>query len=591
MALDNIQAIDRDSSIKKETKGTIYSIKLKQKTLEKAKELMEKRETLIQQLNANVADGVQRGDTTEQLVGQNIVAAANIEKLEKKINILGMIQGPLEERGTRKIRLIGKMIKEAKAKSDAIYAVNEEEEKLEVSETTPVVVEVPAVNVQQIAANAGQAIGQSIETAISGQSLGENHINEVPGAVLGISPAQVASVVTEPVVSVPVQNQPLPVSSAPVEVTPVAPVVEQVAPVVTEPVVSVPVQNQPLPVSSVPVEVTPVAPVVEQISVATEPITEVDLEEQNRINNETMKNYVGENIMNNTENEYIPMTEEEVAESQRKLVETAARSEEARHQRIMEEEARKAKEVETINESKGFDFVSVPAINAKQEIPTEPEKSLKLEEPLRDDILIAPEREIKTEEKTDKTVDVQVEKPLLVEAKEKEKPRLKNMSASEKKEIIVSHRDESIEELAALIKEEQQKQEEKQREKEKRAAELKGLKEDYDKLIENEKFAEERLEDLKKQEEKKDKELEEKKAELRKRLETMQNHTESIDADIQKYIEEFDSIKEDGDKRNDRLEHLISEAEDVQKTISDIDEMLEKFGSVGEDTTGFQKII
>ena len=589
MALDNVQTVDRVQTVKKE--GQVkpdYSIKLKKETVRKAEALMAERDLKMAQLKESISDDVKSGATVEQLVGKNIVLAADIEKLDKKINILLCMQGPVEQKGERAIRLIAKMMKEAKKKSDAIYAVNEKKEVETVPETTPIVEvpQAPTVNVQQIAANEGPVIGQNIDAAISGaQSLDENAIKEVMDNALGIAPTQVAQTVVEPITEVQVQNQqPLPASGTPVEVTQVAPIVEPVS-VVPEPVTEVQVQNQqPLPVSGAPVEVTQVAPIVEPVPAVPDTTTEVsvDLEEQNRINNKTMENFVGDNaIVNN--NEYIPMTDDEVAESQRKLAEVEEQSEKARYQRIIEDAEYAAKKVEALNASKGFNFATVP------EMVTEPENATESEKPLRDEIQIPADREIEVEVKVDEKTE-EVDQPKLVERddKEKEEPRWESMKLEEK-ENLVSHRDESIEELAALIKEEQEKQEEKQKEKIKSAEELKNLKEDYDKLIENEKAAEERLEELKKQKERKDKELEENKEELRKRLETIRDNNSSIDADIQKNREEFDSIKQDGDKRNDRLEHLNSEADGVEKNISEIDEMLEKFGSVGEDAAEFKK--
>lgn len=548
MALDNIQTIDRDLSVKKEDKDkTIYSINLKPSTVEKARGLLEKRESLMQELNANISDSVQNGETTEQLVGKNIVLAANIKDLERKINILVGMQGPVEARGQRAIRLIKKMYDEAVRKSSLIYPASEKTEENEVvPETTPVVVEVPTVNVQQIAVDNGQAVGQSIENAIGAEENNATGSLEVPTTPVVVEP-------TTEVVAV--QNPQIPTNEVPVVST--ENVVEPVVSAVVEPTV---------------------------VEVPTTPVTNnpVDLEEQNRINNETMKNYANEAMINvEPEKEYIPMTIEEIIESQRKLAETAARSEEARYQRLIAEEARKAKEVEAINESKGFDFTNVAPI----EIETEPEKAL------RDDIIVAPERDIFAEEKINKDIEEKKEEPVLVEEeKEAETPRWESINISEK-ESLISHREESIEELATLIMEEQQKQKEKQEAKTKSEEELQYLKEDYDKLIENEKAAEEKLAELKEQAVKKDKELEEAKEELRKRLESIKDSNDSIDADIERNKKEYDSIKEDGDKRNSRLEHLNNEANSVQKNISEIDEMLEKFGSVGENATVVQKTI
>lgn len=577
MAMDNVQTVDRSQTVKKEDKEkTIYSINLKQSTVDKAKKLMAKRDELIAQLNANIAEGVERGATTEQLVGSNMVIAANIGELEKKINILSAMQGPVETQGTRALRLIQKMIKEVKRKSDIIYAVDDKKEEI-VPEPTPgeasVIVEVPAVNVQQIAADNNQIVGQSIEDAIDAEkAINENNIKEVAKTSLGTVPTQqevLAAPSTEVVAEV---NQPLPVNVVRVDsndgvgIVPVEVVPETVPE-------TVPVVENSIPQVTVPVEVASVVPTIEGQPVK----NEVDLEEQNRINNETMKNAYENEMANASEYEYVPMTEEEVAESQRKLEETAKKSDEAKHQRIIEEEARKEKEVAAINESKGFDFDSIPTVTSEPEVTTESEK------PLRDEIQIPADREFEVEEKVEEEkeeVQESKEKPVLI--KTDDEPSKGVIASSWEKEEMSDAGTKSIEELAELYEKELELKKQREEERTESEKKLQELKEDYAKLIENESATEKQLEELTTEEEEKIKKLNELKNKLTKVYELTKDTNSDLLADTQKNHEESSSIKEDGDRRYERLESLNSEVASKKANIAKIDEAIAKYGYIDE---------
>lgn len=619
MALDDIQTIDRDLSVKKEDKDkTIYSINLKQSTLEKVKALMAKRDELMANLQESVAQDVNSGSTMEQLVGKNIVLAAKIAELEKKINILSLMQGPIEARGQRAIRLIKKMYDETINKSNLIYPATEKQEEtfsnnnVSVPETSPIVEVPPVVDVQQIAESNEKVIGQTIENAITAEkTLDEKDIKEVTDASLGVVvPPVVTEVATTPVVVNPVVANP--VVTNPVVTNPI------VTNTINENLNTVPVTSAPVMVEvSTPVQTVPVV-------VATEP--EVNLDELNRINNETLRNYAYDSMnINSVESEYVPMTDEEVLKSQKKLEDDEIRSEEARHQRILEEEARKEKEVAEINESKGFEFESIPTIvnlpnisveekeyapmteeevlesqkkleeteikseEAKQQrlveegkikendeseleefnfesVPTVVNISSEVEKPLRDETIIVPER------------------PEPVEEKVLDEPRMTNVNDWEKEKLI-AHRDDSIVEMAELLKAEKEREMATIKAQEKSEAELNDIKEDYARLIENEAAAEKNLADLEKEEEMKSDKINRLCEDMRKQLIDLQKKNADTDDAIKKNQEEFSSIKEDGDRRNERLESLTKEADAKKERIAQLDDMLRKYGPVEEDTT------
>ena len=568
MAIDNIQTLNGDRSIKEVEGKNTYSIKLTQRTLDKVKKLMAERDQLKAEVSKNIQEAVDNNATVDQIAGRNIIAAANIISLEDKIEILSM---PMTENnetvelvGTRAIKLIDKMIKEAKKKSNAIYAPEEKkEEPVTVPETTPVVVEIPTigeppvVDVQQIAQENKEAVSASIENAIS-----ENDIKEVIGSELGVVPP-VAVPTAEAVVV-----EPTPISETEInevvnnELNVVPPVVEptteaviaEPAPIieeVTEPVVEVAPVVPPVVEPTTEAVIAEPTPIIEEV---TEPV--IDEATKESIINEKMHNFVneGKTVVDDSEKEYVPMTDEEIARAKENI-------ELEKYNEIYAAEAKKSQEVAEVNEAKGFDMEEVP---------------------LRDEIQIVPEREETVELKIENDVQEEIEEPVLVEENEEE---ARSVVVPEwEKEKLESHKEESLEELAELYQTEMEIK--KQKEKEKAASEedLQEIKENYAKLLENETAVEKQLEELTAEEEMKINKVNELREVFSKKRELTRNETTSLTADIERNNEEFSSIKEDGDRRSERLEGLSKEVNSKQERIAQLDEMLAKYGYVEDES-------
>ena len=557
MAIDNIQTLNGDRSIKEVEGKSIYSINLTQKTLDKVKRLMNEKNKLTAETRKIIQTAIDNNAPIEQVVGKSIIAAANIVSLRDEIEILTM---PTKENneatelvGTRAIKLIDKMIKEVKKKSDFIYAPEEKkEEPVTVPETTPVVVEIPTigeppvVDVQQIAAENKEAVSASIENAIS-----ENDIKEVIGSELGVVPPAV--VPTTEAIAI----EPTPITEAEISevVNNELNVVPTVVETPTEPVVNIEEPIIEKATESVIEEAPVVTPVVETV---TEPVMD-DVTRENIIN-EKVNSFVNESksIANNMENEYVPMTDEEIARAQENI-------ELEKYNEIYAAEVKKSQEVAEANEAKGFDMDELP---------------------LRDEIQVVPEREEEISKKIDENVQEEVEEPKLVEENEEE-PRSVVVPEWEK-EKLESHKEESLEELAELYKAEMEIKKQKEREKAASEEELQGIKENYARLLENETAVEKQLEELAAEEEEKKNRVKELKEKISKEYELTRNENSSLEADIKRNYEEFSSIKEDGDRRNERLEGLNKEASSKQERIAQLDEMIAKYGYI-EESDSIQK--
>ena len=212
MVLDMVNAVEAEKKAKPNEGLIKNSIKLKKESDErvrrKALALMAERDARIAALNEEIAKEVANDVPREVIAGQNFDAAAKIQSLEKEIYLLGITQGPIEQYGNRAIRLIGKMINNARANSDMIYKSIEEKpnksydgvslvETVEQAEKEAIakgitnsvihsssadaapVVGTPVVDIQQVAQENQQSIGESIDTAIRDESLEYKDVKDV----------------------------------------------------------------------------------------------------------------------------------------------------------------------------------------------------------------------------------------------------------------------------------------------------------------------------------------------------------------------------------------------------------------------------
>lgn len=192
MILDNVQVVDADRRAKPNEGLVTNSIREKKESYEnlimRAKKLIAQRDTAIYALEEKVANDVAVNESKKAIEEKYFDAANKIENLNKEIYILGVMQGPIEKvaDGRRAIRLIDKMIKNAKTNSQAIYKTLSANEPVENVEKQ-VAIEVPTgnvtenqiVNVEQIAANNQANTMESIENAIEEQTLENADIDAV----------------------------------------------------------------------------------------------------------------------------------------------------------------------------------------------------------------------------------------------------------------------------------------------------------------------------------------------------------------------------------------------------------------------------
>ena len=542
MILDNIQVANEEERIKQDERVSRNSIPFRTESFDRAnkraQELIKLRDEIIKELSEKVTEDVEAGLTKEQIIGGkfNFKAAAKIATLESEINILNAVQGPVEMIGTRAIRLIDKMYKEAKAKSIDVYSQEEKTEEISTEAVVEVATEAPK------------------ETIV-----------EVPTEV-------VTEVATIPQVAPVLPIPPMPVET-PVEVAPVTTPVVDVEKIVDENMAAVDASIQEAINGEEKISESYINDAIDaalgNIPVSTEPATEASIinrDEIEKIINEKLAAFVNEPEKEESfvapvapkVSEYVSvephnyerdgaMTDEEIAESQRKLFGT---SEEEEYQRIMEEASRKEQEVAKINEEKGF---NIEPVMVEEEIDNEP---------IRDEVVVTPERE---------------ERGRIV-VKEEEKVNLE------------SHKEESIEELAELIAAEEETRKQREKERENSEAELKKVREAHEKLLEDESDTKKKLEQLQAERERKEKELQELKVKLSRKLKALKNKNDGIESDIQKTQEEISGIREDDGKRSELLDTLNGEVVTEGNKISDIDEMLEKYGIEDEDTSVDSKI-
>lgn len=192
MILDNVQVVDADRRAKPNEGLVTNSIREKKESYEnlimRAKKLIAQRDTAIYALEEKVVNDVAANESKKAIEEKYFDAANKIENLNKEIYILGVMQGPIEKvaDGRRAIRLIDKMIKNAKTNSQAIYKTLSANEPVENAEKQ-VAIEVPTgnvtenqiVNVEQIAANNQANTMESIENAIEEQTLENADIDAV----------------------------------------------------------------------------------------------------------------------------------------------------------------------------------------------------------------------------------------------------------------------------------------------------------------------------------------------------------------------------------------------------------------------------
>ncbi|MBR5370369.1 MAG: hypothetical protein IK137_03610 [Bacilli bacterium] len=409
---DNIQAVNTEAQVKVNKERAANSIRYKPASTEITRQnydklmgMIAKREETIAKLKEEINQEVEKGVPQADVVENNVInaKAVDIAKLEEQINILGAVYEPMELVDKRAIRLIDKMYKEAKAKSEGIYyslssngITREGEIKQQpMADMFNNMTIVSDLDVQKIADDNQEEVNNNIENAINDEkSLGEGDIKavidealvtpEVPSTEAeeenGLDMAEIDRIVNEklnnfinkqetPVVEPENSSEVAPVEAvipAPVEVTP------------AEPVIPAPVEVAPAePVISAPVEVAPVEAVI-PAPVYEEP---------------------------QYDDEYIPMTDEEIARVREKI------------------------ELDKYNK--------LYAAQAKRSV----EISENKEEPIRDEVIVVPPRE-------ESGLTISENKGVII-ASSDVKERLKNASINELKELL-SAKDKVTEELKTL---------------------------------------------------------------------------------------------------------------------------------------------
>ena len=173
MALDNIQIKDEYEKIKQNESLSANSIHFKKNSLNNAekriKELKEARDAALKGLETTIntiADNISEDQIENTIIMDYAMVIAN---LEKEINILEAVQGPVELVKSRAIRLVKKMITAAKENSKGIYNELEKNKKIE---KTP-------INVEKISEKYEEPIKNNIDTAIKDESLNIDDIREV----------------------------------------------------------------------------------------------------------------------------------------------------------------------------------------------------------------------------------------------------------------------------------------------------------------------------------------------------------------------------------------------------------------------------
>lgn len=191
MSLDNIQ-VDKEPTKVVPNEGLVTnSIHMKKESYENARKkvliMLAEKDKLIANLNSDVTKMVVEGASDEQILGHNIIVAQKIASLENNVNILNVIQGPIQKElgGDRAIRLINKMIKNARANSEMIYVAMSEKQVKSYDDAThenvmpesqekvissQEIETTPLVDVEQISKENQEPVKESIENAISAET-------------------------------------------------------------------------------------------------------------------------------------------------------------------------------------------------------------------------------------------------------------------------------------------------------------------------------------------------------------------------------------------------------------------------------------
>ena len=380
MTLDNIQAVNEETRVKPDASLSTNSIKFKQASFQQAmqrvKELKARRDSLLGVVEKEVADAVADNTSETVIIEDNKSYAKKIATLEQEIKILegtfADLQGPLELVDKRAIRLINQMITTAKENSKGVYRDLNKNAAL-ASETMPTE---SNIDVQKIVEQNSEPVAESVEAAIKEETLNEDSIKNAFDEALGMAQAvETTEPVIENVVPVVETTEPVIENVVPV-VEATEPVIENVVPPVeaTEPVIEnvVPVVETTEPV------IENVVPVVE----TTEPVVgEFDTDELTRIINEKLS----------LSNEYVPMTDEQIAESRKKLgLDEIEKQEKAAYEKYFAEKESKQPVSDEIEKPLSGEYVPM----TDEEV-AESRKKLGLDEiekPLRDNPIVVEER-------------------------------------------------------------------------------------------------------------------------------------------------------------------------------------------------------
>ena len=476
--VDDIQAVDIEEQAKVNSDRAANSIRFRPESAMMTKtryfklmENMAKRDEAMQQLKEAVQKDVEENTDYNAVIGRNFPYGIKIVKLEDTISILKFEQPPMMLIGNRAIKLIDSMYNEVKKCTDEVYKAQiEEESKTETIETTP------SIDVQKIADENGNVIGQTVETAISEEkSLDNNEINEsikveIPSFTDVTVDATKEQIINQKVVDLMNSENSLN-NVAPVVVEPVSPELGPVVdnPTVVEPTVAAPtnvvepvaveavspelgpIVNNPAPVAVAPTNVVEsvspelgpierpiaVAPVVEPVVTSIEaPVTPV-------VENTDMVSPV-ETASAMTEVSTVPMnvesftTEPVMVESdvvedntasesvEDEITKTRENEQYDKYQSLNEEAVKAEEEVAKVNEAKGFEFNDIaediteqpenePVVIEETVVPAEPEIE---DTQIRDEIITVPDRpEVDFEKDIEKAIEEEVDKEIGKDAK------------------------------------------------------------------------------------------------------------------------------------------------------------------------------
>ena len=515
MALDNIEAVEEEKKVKSDERVSRNSITFRAESFANASEkakLIAKRNAAAELVSEAISQDVERGRTERIVKDKHFDYAAKIIALDDQIDMLEKPEGSdgkTELVSNRAIRLISKMYKEAKEKSEAIYSeVEQKEEHKTEAVTVPPVVETSATG-EEIAVPAIEL--PAIETPVA--------------AV----PTVEAPVVETPVVAVPTVE-------APVVETPVVDV-EKIAnenTVVVDQNIKEAITNEKNVIADSDIKdvVNEAFASVPQVTekVKEEPIKEVPIEAPNTsdIDVEAIQAVVNEKL-DKFMKEYVPMTDEEVAASQEKL-------QIARHNEINSEIDKKNQEVAEVNAAKGLDDLFVNDSNK--------------EEPLRAEVVVIPERDEPEEEKIEEyTVVEQRSMSMSPEEKAKAHEVLEKLRAARKKkeelEKESSDIDSDIENEKAINMEVSAKEDEAKKTLEESIMAANKAEQDYAEAI----------------------------SAMEKELEDLNSETDAISNGIKVKKEQLANLQEDTANRHREIETIDKQNQSKQEEIAKYEEL------------------